>query len=114
MEHIEQYRKSYSIVKDLLAGYPIIDALSDYEFYKKGIIKNPVPSNDHIGEFLENNVPDLWTYYCCVQTQKVSNSFIAMPSSRNRIIGLQMYKFNIKGFLHWGIISIIHNIHIDF
>jgi len=54
MDNIEQYRKSYSIVKDLLEGYPIIDALSDYEFYKKGIIKNPVPSNDHIGEFLEN------------------------------------------------------------
>ena len=47
-------------------------------------------------------MPDLWTYYCCIQTKKVSNRFIAMPSARNRIIGLQMYKFDIKGFLHWG------------
>jgi hypothetical protein len=32
----------------------------------------------------------------------VSNRFFAMPSARNRIIGVQLYKFNIEGFLHWG------------
>ena len=25
-----------------------------------------------------------------------------MPSVRNRILGVQLYKFGIKGFLHWG------------
>ena len=25
-----------------------------------------------------------------------------MPAYRNRILGLQMYKYDIKGFLHWG------------
>ena len=25
-----------------------------------------------------------------------------MPSARNRIIGMQLYKFEIEGFLHWG------------
>jgi hypothetical protein len=25
-----------------------------------------------------------------------------MPSARNRILGMQLYKFNIQGFLHWG------------
>jgi hypothetical protein len=27
---------------------------------------------------------------------------MAMPSARNRIIGTQIYKYDIKGFLHWG------------
>ena len=27
---------------------------------------------------------------------------MAMPSYRNRIIGIQLYKYNIKGFLQWG------------
>ena len=27
---------------------------------------------------------------------------MSMPAYRNRIIGLQMYKYDIKGFLHWG------------
>ena len=25
-----------------------------------------------------------------------------MPSVRNRILGYQMYKYSVKGFLHWG------------
>jgi len=45
---------------------------------------------------------DLWTYYCCVQYKAVSNRFFNFPSARNRAIGLQLYKFDIKGFLHWG------------
>ena len=27
---------------------------------------------------------------------------MAMPSYRNRIIGTQFFKYDIKGFLHWG------------
>ncbi|MBO4468296.1 MAG: DUF4091 domain-containing protein [Clostridia bacterium] len=100
--HLEQYKKSYAVVSDLLKNYPVIDALSDYDFYKEGIVKNPIPASDHITPFIENNVPDLWVYYCCVERKKVSNRFLSMPSARNRIIGLQMYKYDIKGFLQWG------------
>lgn len=98
----ETYRTAYEIVKELLEGYPIIDALSDYDFYELGLIKRPIPSNDAINEFIAHGVKDLWTYYCCGQTINVSNRFMAMPSYRNRIIGTQLYKYDIKGFLHWG------------
>jgi len=47
-------------------------------------------------------VAHLWAYYCCSQGYRVSNRFLAMPSARNRIIGLQLYKFGIEGFLQWG------------
>src|SRR5699024_3497882 len=63
---------------------------------------NPIPSTDHIEPFLEHHVPNLWTYYCCSQHREVSNRFFAFPSARNRIIGMQLYKFAIKGFLQWG------------
>ena len=79
-----------------------MDALSDYDFYEQGIVEHPVPSNNHIEPFIENNVPDLWVYYCLGQGKEVSNRFIAMPSYRTRIMGLQMYKYDIKGFLQWG------------
>jgi hypothetical protein len=102
MTNIEQYAASRAVVSDLLDGYPIIDALSDYDFYEKGIVPKPVPSNDHIEKFIENKVEGLWTYYCCGQTDRVSNRFIAMPSARNRILGTQLYKYNIEGFLQWG------------
>ena len=62
----------------------------------------PVAASDVIHSFIEKDIRDLFVYYCCAQVKKVANRFIAMPAYRNRIIGLQMYKYDIKGFLHWG------------
>ena len=62
----------------------------------------PPLSTDHIGHFLEANVPHLWTYYCVGQNYKVANRFHSMPAWRNRSIGMQLFKFNIEGFLQWG------------
>lgn len=100
--HLENYKSASAIIKKYLHEFPIIDALSDYEFYATGIVENPIPSSNHIEHFLEHNVPDLWTYYCCSQYREVANRFFNMPSARNRILAYQLYKFNIKGFLHWG------------
>lgn len=102
MDHLEAYSKASNLLNEYLKGFPIIDALSNYDFYEKGLVKNPIPASNHIEKFLENNVLDLWTYYCCSQGREVSNRFMNMPSARNRIIGMQLYKFNLKGFLHWG------------
>lgn len=99
---IESYKNARDIMYTHLKDYPIMDALSDYKYYEEGLVKKPIPSNDHIEPFLENEVEDLWTYYCCAQYKEVSNRFFAFPSARNRITGMQLYKFNIKGFLQWG------------
>ena len=101
-KHLEQYQILSDFLKPLIKGYPMLDALSNYEFYEKGLVDHPVPGNNHIEPFLENNVPELWTYYCCGQCKEVSNRFFSMPSARNRILGLQLYKYNIQGFLQWG------------
>lgn len=101
-EHMEDYSRASKIIHEQLKEYPVIDALSDYSFYEKGIVKNPIPASNHIQKFLDANVPDLWTYYCCSQYKLVANRFFNMPSARNRILGMQLYKFKIKGFLHWG------------
>ena len=102
MDHIESYRAAKNSIEDLLEGYVIMDALSDYDFWKLGIVDLPIPCNDHIKPFIENKVPNLWTYYCCGQRVNVSNRLISMPSWRNRSIGMQMYKYDIVGFLQWG------------
>jgi len=100
--HMEQYRLVGEHFKRLVAGYPVMDALSDYDFYKTGAVEHPIPAVDHIKPFLDGGVPGLWTYYCVGQFRKVSNRFFGMPSARNRVIGLQLYKFRIEGFLQWG------------
>lgn len=99
--HLRSYKKAAQLIMEHFGEYPIIDALSDYKFYKKGLVKLPIPSNDHIEHFI-SNVPELWTYYCCAQVRGVANRFFSMPSQRNRVLGYQLYKYDVKGFLHWG------------
>ena len=102
INHLESYQAAKNSVEDILDGYVIMDALSDYDFWTRGIVNVPIPCNDHIKKFIDNNVPNLWTYYCCGQRINVSNRLISMPSWRNRSIGMQMYKYDIVGFLQWG------------
>ncbi|ORJ23899.1 DUF4091 domain-containing protein [Rouxiella badensis subsp. acadiensis] len=102
MEDIDAYRRASELIRPLIKGFPVLDALSDYEFYQQGLVQNPVTASDHIEPFLQHKVPDLWTYYCCVQKLDVANRFFSMPSYRNRILGVQLYLYSITGFLHWG------------
>lgn len=96
------YSQASKLIHKLYKGYKIVDALSDVWFYKLGIVSNPIPSNDHIHNFI-GKCNDLWTYYCSAQNKKcVSNRFFCNDSIRTRVIGYQMFKFDIKGFLHWG------------
>ena len=102
LEQLQSYKEAKEVVNDLLKDFVIIDALSDYEFYKTGVIEKPVSANDHIHTFLDNGVENMWSYYCTGQWDKVSNRFMSMPSARNRIYGVQLYKYKIEGALHWG------------
>jgi len=102
LTNIENYKRSRGVIEKLLEGCMISDALSHFEFYESGLVTNPIPAIDKIEPFIENKVPNLWAYYCVSQAREVSNRFISQPTARTRIIGFQLYKFNIVGFLHWG------------
>ena len=99
---LENYVRAKNIIKPYLQGFKTFDALSNYEFYSTGAVEIPVPASNHIVPFIENGVPDLWTYYCVSQGYKTSNRFLSMPLVRTRAIGVQMFKFRIHGFLQWG------------
>ena len=101
-EHQEAYRAARNSVADALKGQTIIDALSDVAFYEQGDVPLPVCATDHIHDFLDRGYTDVWAYYCGAQCRFVSNRYLAMPSARNRIYGLQLFKYDIKGCLHWG------------
>lgn len=101
-DQIESCSMAKSAVAPLLEDFPIIDALSDYSFYESGIINNPIPCTNDIESFIEKGFPHPWTYYCCGQGGKLSNRFFGMPLSTTRIIGFQLFKYGIEGFLQWG------------
>ncbi len=100
---MENYRKAAEIVRPLIGRSKTFDALSEYDFYEKGLVECPVTIATNIHEFLEHSVPNQWLYYCCGPQSVFTNSIMAMPSYRVRIAGLQMYRYDIKGFLHWGL-----------
>jgi hypothetical protein len=102
VEMLDDYRAARDYAMHDLGDYPVIDALSNYEFYTSGAVKKPIPAVNHIEPFIEGGLPGLWAYYCISQYKDVSNTFIAMPGQRTRILGVQLYKFDIEGFLQWG------------
>lgn len=96
------YARASKLIHKLFDGYKIIDALSDLRFYKLKIVSNPIPSNDRVDKFIKRGIKT-WTYYCSAQNKNfVSNRFFCNTSLRTRVLGCQMYKFDIRGFLHWG------------
>ncbi len=102
LDQLDSYRTARSLIQERLKGYRIIDALSDYAFYETGAVEEPICANDMIHTFLEKRPGRLWTYYCTSQGMDVSNRYIAVSGYRTRILGIQLYKYDIDGFLHWG------------
>ena len=99
---LDNYRKSQNQVKDVLKGYTIMDALSSFEFYKNGVTETPIPGTRSAQPFVDGGVKDLWVYYCGAAGEGCSSRMLAMPAARNRALGMQLFKYDIVGFLHWG------------
>lgn len=102
IEDLEHFNKIKGNIEDLLEGYTIMDALSNIEFYNIGAISEPVPVTTHAMPFIEAGIKNLWVYYACNEVIGYSNCYLSMPSWRTRSIGMQLFKYNLKGFLHWG------------
>lgn len=98
----QNYLKAKNFVNQYLSDFKIIDALSNIEFYDNGLIEYPVCSTNHIKPFMERDIKERWCYYCCSQGELVANRFMAMPSYRNRVTGIQCYMNDMCGFLQWG------------
>ncbi len=101
-EHMDAYLTALKQTEGLLDDCHVFDALTNFEFYRQGLVRTPVVANEFIQPFFDADVPDLWVYYCCVQGNLVPNRFFAMESRRTRIMGVLMYLYDTAGFLQWG------------
>lgn len=102
LAQLESYKAGAALLRSLIGDIPVIDALSSIDFYDTGAVSIPIPANNHLEAFHERKIPNLFTYYCVAQWNKVPNRFMAMPSARNRIMGLMLYLYDLAGFLQWG------------
>lgn len=101
-ENIEAYTAAKEGAAKYLEGYMIMDALSQVKFFNSGLVKHPMASLHYFTDFIEAGVKPRFTYYCCGHRDKFSNRFFAFPSWRTAMLGVQMYKYSIDGFLQWG------------
>ena len=101
-KNYKNYERAYGKIADLLEGYMVGDALHDPKFYESGLVKIPIASTRRVTEFLHKG-GDVWSYYTGMEIdQGMSNRLIQLPRERNRMLGVQLYYYNIKGFLHWA------------
>lgn len=102
LKDLDTYKKATQIVRKHLNGYTILDACWNVELFKENILSTPAVSVGVVDEFVDAGAKDFWVYYCGAHYTEVTNRYMSQPSARTRIIGVQMYKYDVKGFLHWG------------
>ena len=102
LEHLENYRYASELFREILDGFPVIDALSRIEYLKEGLIERPVPGEAELDEFLTEEVTERWVYYAGEWREGMPGRQFGMPSLRNRVLGILLYVYDCKGFLEWG------------
>lgn len=100
--HLLTYKNAVEGAAKYLEDWKCMDAVSEVDYYKEGIVKNVITPHYRSENFLKENVENLWIYYCCGHYDYYSNRFFAYPLWRTRIMGLQLFRNNISGFLQWG------------
>lgn len=101
-ENLESYSKASRIMHSLLGDLPSGDALSKYRFYEDGIVKIPIAKSRDIADFI-GKCDNLWLYFTGAESRNyLSNRLIGMSAERNLVLGLQLYYYDIKGFLQWA------------
>ena len=102
-DSMERYTRLSRFVRPLIGDCPMMDAMSSLKLFRASSLTAPVTATNEIRAFLDDHVENLWAYYCCAQyRQHLANRFFCMPSARSRILGMQLYRNQIRGFLHWG------------
>lgn len=101
-KHLDSYREAVKGAEKYLEGWKCMDALSDVAYYKDGLVKNVIVPHHRCSNFFKEDIRNIWVYYCCIQRDYYSNRFLCYPLWRTRVMGLQLFKYDIPGFLQWG------------
>ena len=101
-DQLDAYLKAAKLLDKLTPGFVKMDALSNVEFFRAGATRCPIPITNALAEFMGEEIPERWTYYCGNWGSGVPNRMFGIPSYRNRALGVLLYALKIDGFLHWG------------
>ena len=102
-EAVARYNKLSSVLKPMLKDFKIVDSFTHQDKFNESGADIALIGINLINDFELEKIDFLSVYYCCAQDYKVSNRFITMPLYRNRCFGYQLYKYDVKLFLHWAL-----------
>lgn len=103
----QEYRILSGIVRKFMPGVPLIEAVETYDL--AGAADILVPKNvyyqEHMQEFekLRAAGDKLWFYTCCYPGGSYLNRLWDMPLLRTRYLHWGNYKYQLEGYLHWGL-----------
>ena len=100
-KHMECYRQGRNLLHELAPWMKIMDALSDLEFARQGLVDTPVPSIQVAMDFVKTGISS-WVYYCVGPTGSYLNRLLDTPLAKLAMHGFLFYRWPFHGFLHWG------------
>jgi len=102
MSQLEAYRNALDTVKDIIKGKRLSDALSHYGFFQHGLVEVPIVHIPQAGDFY-GNCEQMMLYYTGGQGDSgMSNRLLTSSPWSTRSLGLHLYRYESKGFLHWA------------
>ena len=102
-----EYRILCGIVRKFLPGIPLLDAIETHTL--RGSVDIWVPKDDYYTrnrdalEALRKTGDTIWFYTCCVPGGHYANRLLDMPLLRGRTLFWGNYRYDLPGFLHWGL-----------
>lgn len=103
LEQYDQYMACKNFIMPLIGKSRTLDACSHLEFAGKSEREYAVCSVATVKNYIEAGVRPLCTYYCCGPVnQHFTNRFLSLPLPRVSVLGLQLYRYDMDLFLHWG------------
>jgi hypothetical protein len=100
-EHLANYARARAMLVELAPWMKTMDALSEIEFARKGLVDMPVPSIRTTMQFVRAGIPS-WTYFCCGPRGQFLQRLMDTPLAKIRAGGWLFYRTAVGGFLHWG------------
>jgi hypothetical protein len=100
-EHLANYRAARAMLRELAPWMKVMDALSELRYGKEGLTDTPIPSIQTALQYVDAKIPS-WCYYCCGPRGRYLNRLLDSPLTKIRMNGWLFYRWNFRGFLHWG------------
>jgi hypothetical protein len=106
-ENVKSYIEIASFIRKLAPDFRFIDACHSKNL--DGMLDVWVPQLDYMNQDYEfykkqhESGKEIWTYTCLNPKFEYANRFIELPLLRTRYIHWLNFKYDIPGYLHWGL-----------